>query len=322
MNVISMSQLPCINPERVDIYVQHYHSEFSQYMENISHTLCANLFLLGTLPRYSSTESLAAYFLRINFALGFSPRYKYKVPVFISTLSIGSGVPLSLLEAGDRFWFLLFLHFFLLFGFTRRVDFELALAFCRACCLSCENVRFDCACRDLLFLSDSNCWIVIWPSSLLHGFWIIQCSFSSLAFTLFLQSFALVFEDTVFDSESSFRTAFSFIFSFLLNNGRPFLFGGSSSFVSEANGAFCFGRLLSVEEDVEPETIESVEAVRVVRTESGARLAAASLTSSIVECNLFDAASTLSPTNNRVGLALELDLSFVLTFSLAMLVRP
>lgn len=78
--------------------------------------------------------------------------------------------------------------------------------------------------------------------------------------------------------------------SFLLNNGRPFLFGGcgSSPAVSDSDaseekeedggeGAFRFGCLLLL--SVALETIESVDSVPVVWTELDAKLTAASLTS-------------------------------------------
>lgn len=156
------------------------------------------------------------YFLRTNFALEFLPRYKYEIPVFISILSIGSRDSLSSLEA-DGFGFR-FLQFFLFFGWIRRVDFELARASFLACCLSCEIVRFACACRDLLFLSDSRCCIVIRAASLLCGSWLLKWLFSSFPFNSLLWRFAMIVEGAVFNSESSLRTACSVNFSFFLNN--------------------------------------------------------------------------------------------------------
>lgn len=172
------------------------------------------------------------YFLRTNFALRFSPLYKYKTPVFISIFSRGSCVATK--SAADD---LGLVHLpFLLF----RLGCRNALALLLACCLSSGSDSFDCASIFRCFVSERSCCADSWiPQRLLQ-----RLSSSTTA-------------DCACEPKSLCLTSFRFICSLLLKSGlcRLFSVGCFSFLVSKASASF---EEEQSEDDVELDTIESV----------------------------------------------------------------
>jgi hypothetical protein len=193
---------------------------------------------------------LELYFLRTNFALRFSPLYKYKTPVFISIFSRGSCIAIK--SAATNFG-VEHLPFLLFLG--RREGFELALALLLACCLSCDSVILDCASKARCFDSDMSCCTDSWMPVISQVFWsLLQRSFSSLKIDSACEPNSMLWL-----CWTSCWTPLKYIFSLFLNSGlcRIFFFNCScvSFFVSAASERF---KEEQSEDDVELETIESV----------------------------------------------------------------